>query len=70
MTTFEATALTDQTAGQQSRPPDAATHAADTSAYAVCASYREAKALAASQRHDGMHTYAVYVVALDRWCVR
>jgi hypothetical protein len=41
-----------------------------TPVYAQCASYKEAKYLAARRRRDGEHAYAVYVIALDRWCVR
>lgn len=38
--------------------------------YIRCASYTEAKRLAAARRREGMPAYAVQVVALDRWCVR
>ena len=69
MTTAEAPVATEQivtTGGQQPATPGSD----DLSTYTQCASYKEAKPLAASRRRDGVHAYACYVVALDRWCIR
>jgi hypothetical protein len=40
------------------------------SKFTQCANYKEAKYLAASRRRNGTYAYAVYVVALESWCVR
>lgn len=40
------------------------------SEYTPCATYKQAKYLAASRRRDGTDAYAIYVVALECWCVR
>ena len=50
--------------------PDPAAPTADVPSYTECRSYKEAKHLAASRRHDGTDASAVFVVALDSWCVR
>lgn len=40
------------------------------SKYTRCASYKEAKYLAASRRRVGEDANAVFVIALDSWCIR
>ena len=70
MTTVEAPVLIVHSAEYQSSHPDAAVPTADVPSYTECGGYKEAKHLAASRCHDGTHASAVFVVALDRWCVR
>jgi len=43
---------------------------ADPSEYTQCASYREAKNLAGSRRRERAGTFAVFIIALNCWCVR
>jgi len=40
------------------------------SEYTRCATYGEAKSLAACRRREGMPAQAVLVMSLDCWCVR
>ena len=69
MTTVKAPVLVDDVAEHQSPHPDAAP-IANVPTHAECGSYKEAKDLASSRRRDGTYASAVFVVALDRWCVR
>ena len=70
MPTAEVQVLTAQLAGQQSGLPDAASSSPAAPVPDMCGSYKEAKVLAAFRRREGTHAYAVYAVALERWCVR
>lgn len=69
MTTVEAPVAPEhiEAAGGQQLAPAIPT---DPLRYTQCASYKEAKVLAVSRRREGTHAYAVFVVALDCWCVR
>ena len=69
MTAAEAPVLIDEIAEQQS-PHAVAVPAADARIYTECGSYKEAKYVGASRRREGTFAYAVYAVALNRWCVR
>jgi hypothetical protein len=69
MTTVEAPIATGQIEAQGSPQPDNS-GSISPAEYTQCASYKEAKYLAASRRRDGLPSYAVLVRALDRWCVR
>ena len=61
----ETTASPDAQAGTLVTKP----RAADTSAYTPCGSYRVAVQMAASRRREGGDSYAVFVTALNEWCV-
>ena len=52
-------------AAQPSKKPVAT----DASPFTPCDSYRMAVQLAATRRRAGSDSYAVYVVALESWCV-
>lgn len=70
MTTAEVPVLGNQIAGQHSPHRDTAAPTSDARIYTECGSYKEAKVLASSRQHEGTDAYAVYVIALGRWCVR
>ena len=69
MTTVEAAVPTEhiETEGALQPAPAISTY---PDKFTQCASYREATYLAGSRRREGTHAYAVFVVALDCWCVR
>lgn len=69
MTTVETTIATEQIEAQSSPQPNNS-GSLSPSEYTPCASYKEAKYLAASRRREGLPAYAVLVRALDCWCVR
>jgi len=54
----------------QTDQPSTAPVPTESSEPTPCAGYKEAKYLAASRRLNGADAYAVYVVALESWCVR
>ena len=68
MTTVEAPVAPEhiETDGNPQAATPVSTH---TREYTQCASYKEAKVLAGSRRREGTHAYAVFVVALNCWCV-
>lgn len=69
MATVEAPVATEYIETEGDQQPTAPV-SRQTPEYTQCASYKEAKNLAAARRRDGMPAYAVFAVALDRWCVR
>ena len=70
MTTTEAPVATPYIENDGGDPQPADQMTINLSEYTQCASYKQAKYLAASKRRDGLPAYAVRVASIDRWCVR
>ena len=68
MTTVEASVAPEHIVTEDG-PQSANPVSVNSSEYTRCTSYRQAKVLAGSRRREGTHAYAVFVVALDCWCV-